>query len=180
MAKKHKRLERDEVKRLYWEQGMTAEEIAPKFDCSASTIYKRMRDWQIPRRLGVRRFKSTCKVPQDPVKLGYLAGILDGEGSIFIGKGRSKKGEKCFPAIAIVNTDFRLMQWLKEEVGGYIRTKPDKRPNHKTAYVWRTQAVLDVYNILKAVSPHLTVKRGNAQKVLRFCQQRMEIRRRPT
>ena len=59
-------------------------------------------------------------------KLAYLAGIIDGEGTIVIAKGKIRKGRINHPyslRLVVMNTDIRLIEWLKENFGGSIHTK---------------------------------------------------------
>ena len=50
-------------------------------------------------------------IPIEP-DLSYIAGIVDGEGSIRFHRER--------PFIAIYNTDTRLMDWLQKKLGGHV------------------------------------------------------------
>lgn len=167
-----KRLKKDEVERIYWKEGMTIKEIAKQFGCSSTAVQRWMKKWGIPRRSRRRLLKPKCRVLQDAAKLGYLAGIIDGEGSIFLTK-------QNVPTIEVGNTDFRLIQWLTKEIGGDFKVKSETRPNHKTAYVWYIRLTMDILNILKSTMPYLIIKKENAQKLLNFCEQRLQKQMRP-
>lgn len=52
----------------------------------------------------------------------YLAGIIDGEGSIMLT--RFHKSEYHSPCISIASTDLELLEWVKSTVGsGKITSK---------------------------------------------------------
>ena len=76
------------------------------------------------------------------VQLAYLAGIIDGEGSIYIGNfSCSKKtGAKYYQtAIEVTNTEKLLIDWLLENFGGrsYAYTKKQLPKNsNKEVYRW--------------------------------------------
>jgi len=90
----------------------------------------------------------------------YLAGIVDGEGSIILER-RTKlrpqeKSVMYSPRIAISNTDYRLMEWLKEKFGGNI-TKTKRGNNWKDCYAWgmsRSKAI----ELARMLMPYLKLK----------------------
>lgn len=54
--------EREKVEYMYWKQGLTLKEIAEIYKCTATTVQKRMKDWQVETRAAgtslVASFKS--------------------------------------------------------------------------------------------------------------------------
>ena len=54
----------------------------------------------------------------------YLAGLVDGEGSIVIY--RDKRYETFGIKLEIANTDFELLEWVKTRFGGGIVRAPHK------------------------------------------------------
>jgi hypothetical protein len=72
-----------------------------------------------------------------PLKKGaihYLAGIIDGEGCFNIGKCRTS----YIPRILVVNTNKKLIKWLKRNFGGDINYSTVKNKiNWKGRYTWR-------------------------------------------
>jgi hypothetical protein len=103
-------------------------------------------------------------------EVGYLAGIIDGEGCINITNGRRKSGKRIgervwIARLHIVTTDILLVNWLKDKigVGSYYQERRKKpRPNHKQVYVFVISAILDLYAVLKAISPFLIIKKAKA------------------
>jgi len=109
---------------------------------------------------GKRQYRIHPQSIRIPIglNLGYLAGIVDGEGSIRFRKGR--------PFIAIYNSDDSLFQWLLHQtgrapvVGDYRGRVP--------GWAWAISAARDLYALGKALEPHLVVKKSDLNIVLRF------------
>ena len=111
------------------------------------------------------------KVPTDPAVLGYLAGLVDGEGSIGItsafqrGKSRSRSHTL---RVSITNTSETLIAWLSDTIGGGLRLKRDSRKaNWKPGYDWMLYAA-QAEQVLLAVLPYLVIKRDQARIALEF------------
>jgi hypothetical protein len=67
--------------------------------------------------------KTYVRKSYTPIQLAYLAGIIDGEGSIYIG--RFKRNDKRHidhyqTNITICNTERSLTDWLYETFGGSL------------------------------------------------------------
>lgn len=60
-------------------------------------------------------------------EIAYLAGIIDGEGSIMLTK--YHKSEYPSPCISISSTDLELLEWIKEKVGSGRITRKKLRAN---------------------------------------------------
>lgn len=86
----------------------------------------------------------------------YLAGIIDGEGSIRFHKER--------PFVAVYNCNKDLIDWLLIVVGGKISGK-DKR-GRQINYCWKIYRTRDVYWLLKLIINILIVKKEDAEKVM--------------
>lgn len=99
--------------------------------------------------------KLSIKIPTT-TDLYYLAGIIDGEGSIKFKKGR--------PFIAVYNTNKLLMAWLIHTIGGTYRDA-DKR-GRKVCYTWTISATRDVYALCIALWEALIIKQDDADEVI--------------
>jgi hypothetical protein len=100
-------------------------------------------------------------------QIAYLAGIMDGEGSFYIG--RDHRREKCFNSrLYVVNTDERLIKWLQENFTGltYSRTSP-KNPKWKMKYEWVARKS-EILPICEAIYPFLICKREQAEVMIKF------------
>lgn len=82
--------------------------------------------------------------------LAYAAGLIDGEGSILLH--RSKKWRT--PVLSVTSTSIELLTWLKDNFGGIVRDKNEKRPNHSRAFEWRLSSSATLA-LLPAILPYL-------------------------
>jgi len=101
-----------------------------------------------------------------PEEWAYLAGIIDGEGSLSFFQAR--KGSRRFhhPMIKISNTNRDLIDWLKQRIGGRVYRR--KKPRCKPCWTLTISGYTGTYNVLKGVLPHLVVKRRHAEILLQY------------
>lgn len=88
----------------------------------------------------------------------YLAGIIDGEGSIMLSK--YHHSEFPCPCISISSTDLELLEWVRDRIGsGRINTKKNYKIDvHKTSYtyvVYYDSAI----EIMRVIEPFLVITR---------------------
>jgi hypothetical protein len=105
----------------------------------------------------------------EKVDWSYLAGIVDGEGSIVI---YPHKDRKVFTAeIVIPNTSLVLMKWLVSNFGGKFNVFQPKNLhgyNRKLLYRWRASGKKNRENILLGIIPYLVIKKEQAKVLLEF------------
>jgi len=94
----------------------------------------------------------------------YLAGIIDGEGSITLTK--NHKNEFRRPCISIASTDLELLDFLKTITGGTIANKKNYNPRkHKNSFTLTIRKKETVMDLLASISGFLRVdkkkKRAN-------------------
>lgn len=82
----------------------------------------------------------------------YLAGLVDGEGTIGIGKVPSMPSRRVF--ISVSTTTPELINWLQVSVGGNITQNRPKSETDALAYRWQLtgQKALD---LIKTIFPYL-------------------------
>ena len=98
-------------------------------------------------------------------EIGYIAGFMDGEGSICFCLGR-----RMNPTIQFPNTNKEVIEWLlkKLTVGGLsITVREKKNPNWKTLYQIHIGGIKNVYDILKKIEPYLIIKKDKAQEAIK-------------
>ena len=99
---------------------------------------------------------------------GYLAGFLDGEGSIVISKG----GQFVRPAICFYNSHLETMDWIADKLGQirYTRSSDPRRDKRhtKTNYAIMVRTASDIITLLKLLLPYLRIKKNQARLMLRF------------
>ncbi|MFS0611989.1 LAGLIDADG family homing endonuclease [Lederbergia ruris] len=97
----------------------------------------------------------------------YLAGIIDGEGSITLTRMHKKEFRR--PCITISSSDKELLVYIQTLTGGYINSKKNYRPDkHKDSYTLNIKKKENVLYILRSVSPYLRIhqKRSRALWIL--------------
>lgn len=98
----------------------------------------------------------------------YMAGILDGEGSLSIGNysGNRKNGDKHFQVnIAICSTDEVLITWIVETFGGFkgkYTPKQMSRNGRKQVYRWQCSSDR-LEHICEICLPYLVIKKRQAE-----------------
>ena len=105
----------------------------------------------------------------------YLAGFVDGEGSIAIYKhkdSRVKKGYTLHSMFDIVNTDIKALKLINKLVQGRIKPKP-KQKGCKQVYLIQLQDYKQIKYILEIISPYLIVKTKQAELMIEFCKSRL-------
>lgn len=120
--------------------------------------YLRLRDDRISKR------------PTDPIVLlseidvAYIAGLIDGEGSIYVMKHRDKT---FYPAVSICMTHSGVLVWLAEKLGLSMSEVP------RTPAGWRDQYSVRIHGaravlLCGRMLPYLKVKRLQAELVQAF------------
>ena len=102
--------------------------------------------------------------------MAYVAGLLDGEGSIVIGVGKTRKGSpQYWLQVGITNTDRPLIDWLHQNLGGHIsdNSHSPSRRRMRPCWVWRVMSN-EAAAFLLRVTPHLRVKRQQAEIAVAF------------
>ena len=102
-------------------------------------------------------------------EISYLAGIIDGEGSIYIQSRKRSDAIDYFPRFQIANTDKKLMDWIHSKFGGNLFQKNRTRHNPKwrLQYEWfTTRKLMD--QLLELIIPYLICKKEHAQVMLEF------------
>jgi len=95
----------------------------------------------------------------DKWQSAYVAGIIDGEGSITLTK--LHKNEFRRPCITISSTDRELLLYVQTLTGGFITNKKNYSPDrHKNSYTLSIKKKKDVFFTLENITPFLSVQNG--------------------
>ena len=101
------------------------------------------------------------------IQLAYAAGIIDGEGSFYIGCNKSLNN-KFNSRVYVVNTDIRLIQWLKQTFGGLTYSRKSiKNQNWKTKYEWILEKSR-IDEFCHKILPYLIIKKQHAEIMIKF------------
>lgn len=102
----------------------------------------------------------------------YVAGVLDGEGTIALCVYRQKErpSEYVRLEIRINNTDFRLIKWLMHNFGGRFQAQANDRgfKNTRILYSWYLSGKANKEKFILGALPHLLLKREQAILALEF------------
>lgn len=113
---------------------------------------------------GYGSYRWSCpRLNLRPMELGYIAGMLDGEGHIRL---RYSNGQWSLET-AIANTHRPVLDWIKKRIGGVVVSKAVKNPRAKPCWAWRASVRLSL-RLLQSVGPALKIKRRHAQLALLF------------
>lgn len=144
-------------------------ELALQFqsEIKRNTGYNRTTEESLQRReqfrnqisiLNRRRFNSESRITnKNKSEIAYVAGLFDGDGSIFI-----RKSPYFSLCVALVSINQPITAYLKEHFDGSISI--DKR---FTAFIWRTYDLV-AENFLQRILPHLRIKKLQAELALQF------------
>ncbi|KJS19097.1 MAG: hypothetical protein VR72_20420 [Clostridiaceae bacterium BRH_c20a] len=96
------------------------------------------------------------------VQYAYIAGIIDGEGTITLTT--HKKGCYPSPTITIASTDYELLQWLRDTLGaGNIVKKRNYNPEkHKDSWALMIRHNC-AYELLKCIEPYLIINKKKSR-----------------
>lgn len=106
-------------------------------------------------------------------QVAYLAGIIDGEGSIYIGNFSSnpKTGSKYYQTnIEITNTDKNLMDWIVNTFGGRLNTYTAKqlpKNSRRTVYRWIATGER-VTHLAEILLPYLIAKKRQCEIMIKM------------
>lgn len=88
----------------------------------------------------------------------YVAGIVDGEGSISLT--RMHDNEYRRPCISIASTDKELLLYIKELTGGIFNNKKNYKPSkHQDSFTLSIKKKDEVFYTLQSIIPFLRVKK---------------------
>ena len=114
--------------------------------------------------------------PRQAVLLSYIAGIIDGEGSIRINKSFTPRDIKVLKVInptynAQINlgmVEKQIPDLLKEAFGGNVRE--ERVPKLRSIWRYSLTGRYQLIKVLNQLLPFLRIKRPHAEVVIDFCE----------
>jgi len=155
------------VRRL--RRGETVSQIAASLGHERCQLYRVLKKRGVPLPRG-RGWNQTLFLPKDRAVRAYIAGILDGEGSIMFVKPTQRWQAK------VGMTDEPVIRWLAS-FGGTVQlgsTPPPRKPT----WTWAVARRRDLEHLLKATLPYLQVKREKALTAIAWCENDIGCHRR--
>lgn len=99
------------------------------------------------------------------IEKAYVAGIIDGEGTVTLAKHKSNALPS--PEISIANNDIKLLLWVQNKVnGGVIVNKKKRKQHHHDSYTW-TIRYDKAMRLLDDIRDYLIVKKQHADLILK-------------
>ena len=99
----------------------------------------------------------------------YLAGIIDGEGTISVNIGRKKGTDAPYlhGQLRVANTNLELINWLVSKFSGSIIKRKKKESYHKQGYEWHL-GMHPASEILKKCRAFLIIKKEQAELFIKL------------
>jgi hypothetical protein len=120
---------------------------------------------------GVTRNSPIVVRTLSPVERAWLAGVIDGEGSIYISKVKSENSKRGFVYAAYLsasNSNFEFVTKVRDIIGrGYVGIKKEKRFDWSDGCEYKGSASV-LRGILPQILPHLVIKHEVARRMLEF------------
>jgi len=98
----------------------------------------------------------------EEVEKAYLAGIVDGEGTVTLMK--HHKNETPIPFVAVANNSLPLLKWIKTKAEGMIVSKRKSKPHHHDSFVWSVRQDRAL-RFLNEIKKYLIIKRPQAELI---------------
>ena len=123
----------------------------------------------------IRRLRPSEMIELTKVQQAYVAGILDGEGTITVSFGRPHKGSvmpTMSPLITITNSNMELISYLQQLLPGST-IKTTKETNiRKAVYTIQIARLLDIEKLIIQIQPYMVAKNKQASLLLKYCKLR--------
>lgn len=107
-------------------------------------------------------------------KQAYLAGLIDGEGSVAIVRiehpTKRKKTQRVEhkARLSIINTDKKMIDWCVENFGGFLHKRKIANPRWKPCYSWNRSINKNDREWLISLSKYLITKKDRVQMLIDF------------
>jgi len=93
--------------------------------------------------------------------IAYIAGLVDGEGSILIAKSYQTKYGNCYRvSTTIANNNLAVLEWVNDKFGGCIYKS-------NNCYMWQLNGK-KCHKLLILLTPYLKIKSEQAELALQY------------
>ena len=100
--------------------------------------------------------------PPTPLEWAYFAGLVDGEGSLFV----QQRPYSFKSELEITNTHKPTLEWIQARFGGSLKPRAQRNNHWKPYYRWRVVSNPMLAPLLRNVLPFLVTKRRQAEIML--------------
>ncbi len=159
----------DNVQYLYEEERLSIQNIAERLETNFYRVWSVLEKRDIERRPEGGVMKPPNLRHLSTEEIAYLAGIVDGEGSIII---RNNKWQTVF--LVVGNTSLALIDWLGDICGAtYEVGKKNGGLSKKPIDTWRCLRTSNIVELLRAMLPYLKIKKEQAEKAIQICESKL-------
>jgi biotin operon repressor len=165
---------------------LSVKEIAEKLGRTLEAVRAMAKRLKITRPIEFIKNRSLIKTQELVSRLserekGYIAGLVDGEGTITIQirevLHNKKKDFHLCPLLLVSNSNRTVMEWLKEKLGGKTivdrYTRRDKKLGFRKIYYTFEMRGKRILPVLEAICPSLQIKREQCEAVIQFIKSRL-------
>jgi hypothetical protein len=172
------------LKKLYPIMGTEVQELMPQRSKSSITAMAR---WLGVKARPWKNVEASARTQLTDKEIGYLAGFLDGDGSIFVSivHTRGKRLKQDFyvrPYVTFANTNKDVIEFISgllKKAGiehRIIEYIPDGESRKRTSYEIEITTYRNVYAFLKLIYQDLIVRREVAEYMLKLCESRLSAK----
>jgi len=143
---------------------MPLKEVAQQMGVSYGALRWQLHQMGITKPIG--QVNALHHLDLEPTVLAYLAGLIDGEGTVSIRKFRGK----WKPTVRIANTSMVLIAWLESKITSPsvgVETRPAKR-NHSISYMFNIIGLAHL-PLYESLLPYMVIKHRQLQLVIEYC-----------
>lgn len=176
------KVDKETLHRMYWNDGLSTREISKLIGLGDHmNVLRYMKRFGIKTRLNLVKPKymmTKINVKHlTSIDLSYLAGIIDGEGCIYIGDNIT--GAR----ICVLNTNKELIRWVSSIFNSNVKiieSKINDGYSRKTYYQTILTRHSDLIALLKVLIPYLRIKKSKAIESVKILQDRVNLINRDT
>lgn len=109
-------------------------------------------------------------MPASELEKAYVAGLFDGEGSVYITLHRSKwcrRKQRMDLCCSLNLTNRRTIDYLASIFPSTIVVEPSRRSNRRTTYRWRLYSKR-ACDFLREIYPYMVLKKNQADVAFKF------------
>src|SRR6266481_3773361 len=105
-------------------------------------------------------------VNKEDLIMSYVAGLIDGDGSISLIRENRTSGAKYYPCVQLSNVFEGMIEFLHQTFGGSKKIKSRQSHAKKTQYVWNVRGLDSCLKVLEKVTPFLILKKKQGNLLL--------------
>lgn len=178
MRRKREDVDWDALIQDYLSGDWTTVKVAKKYGVAPISVTRERRNRGLPGwPHGFKKRTVDVVVPSDPTLLAYMAGLIDGEGTLQV---VAPAGPKPYARLTIANNHRGLMDWLQQTFGGRVYWRDmsyykDDGYNRQPQANWHCADIHGVFVVTRAVQPYLIIKKPQSELVLGWLRNRYPI-----